>query len=61
MNLSLSAAKSLTLAFAIVLGCAASGDAEPRLRHHVNAGIELVGSVLFTASTIVEMRVGTLR
>lgn len=54
MNFSLSAAKSLTLAFAIVLGCAASGDAEPRLRHHVNAGIEVIGGVLFTASAIVD-------
>ncbi|WP_299597794.1 hypothetical protein [uncultured Tateyamaria sp.] len=60
MNFSLSAAKSMTLAFAIVLGCAVSGDAEPRLRHHVNVGIELVGSALFSAAAIVETQVETL-
>ncbi|WP_082029523.1 YHYH protein [Tateyamaria sp. ANG-S1] len=34
MLFTLSSAKSLVLAFAIVLGCAASGDAQPRLRVH---------------------------
>lgn len=61
MPLSLSAAKSLTLAFAIVLGCAASGDAEPQPRHHVNAGSELIGRVLFTASASVDTQIDTLR
>jgi len=35
MSLSLSAAKSLTLAFAILLGCAVSGDAGQFPRHQV--------------------------
>ncbi|GGX56288.1 hypothetical protein GCM10007385_26220 [Tateyamaria omphalii] len=61
MHLSLSAAKSLTLAFAIVLGCVASGDAEPRLGRHVSAGIEVVGSVLFTASAIFDTQIDTVR